>query len=93
MTEKVNNILEYSAQVEQYEKERTEAIREKILSRFAELKAEPDQSRVEQEMFMKSDIPNLIEPLSQSNLTEKELLLSKYSDQSIDFERILYICR
>ena len=51
MTEKVNNILEYSAQVEQYEKERTEAIREKILSRFAELKAEPDQSRLEQEMI------------------------------------------
>lgn len=70
MTEKVNNILEYSAQVEQYEKERTEANREKILSRFAELKAEPDQSRLEQEMFMKSDIPNLIEPLSRSNLTK-----------------------
>lgn len=51
VTEKVNNILEYSAQVEQYEKERTDAIREKILSRFAELKAEPDQSRLEQEMI------------------------------------------
>lgn len=51
VTEKVNNILEYSAQVEQYENERTEAIREKILSRFAELKAEPDQSRLEQEMI------------------------------------------
>lgn len=51
VTEKVNNILEYSAQVEQFEKERTEAIREKILSRFAELKAEPDQSRLEQEMI------------------------------------------
>ena len=51
VTEKVNSILEYSAQVEQYEKERTEAIREKILSRFAELKAEPDQSRLEQEMI------------------------------------------
>lgn len=51
VTEKINNILEYSAQVEQYEKERTEAIREKILSRFAELKAEPDQSRLEQEMI------------------------------------------
>ena len=48
---------------------------------------------LEQEMFMKSDIPNLIEPLSRSNLTKKEQLLSKYSDQSIDFERILYICR
>lgn len=51
VTEKVNSILNYSAQVEQYENERTEAIREKILSRFAELKAEPDQSRLEQEMI------------------------------------------
>lgn len=51
VTEKVNSILNYSAQVEQYENERTEAIREKILSRFAELKADPDQSRLEQEMI------------------------------------------
>lgn len=48
---KVENILEYSRQVEQYENERVEAIREKILSRFAELKADPDQSRLEQEMI------------------------------------------
>jgi len=51
VTEKVANILEYSAQVEAFEKERVEAIREKILSRFAELKADPDQSRLEQEMI------------------------------------------
>lgn len=51
VTEKVNNILSYSKQIEQFETERTEAIREKILSRFAELKAEPDQSRLEQEMI------------------------------------------
>lgn len=51
VTEKVANILAYSEQVEQYEKERVDAIREKILSRFAELKAEPDQSRLEQEMI------------------------------------------
>ena len=51
ITEKVNNILELSSQVEKFEKERVEAIREKILSRFAELKAEPDQSRLEQEMI------------------------------------------
>ncbi len=51
VTEKVENILNLSAQVEQYEQERVEAIREKILSRFAELKAEPDQSRLEQEMI------------------------------------------
>ena len=51
VTEKVNNILEFSRQVETYEQERVEAIREKILNRFAELKAEPDQSRLEQEMI------------------------------------------
>ncbi len=51
VTEKVDNILGFSKQIEAYEKERVEAIREKILSRFAELKAEPDQSRLEQEMI------------------------------------------
>ena len=51
VTEKVENIMNYSKQIEQYETERTDAIREKILSRFAELKAEPDQSRLEQEMI------------------------------------------
>ena len=51
VTEKVNNIMEYSKQIEAFEAERVQAIREKILSRFAELKAEPDQSRLEQEMI------------------------------------------
>ncbi len=51
ITDKVAKILDYSAQVENFEKDRVEAIREKILSRFAELKAEPDQSRLEQEMI------------------------------------------
>ena len=51
VTEKVANILAYSEQVEAYESERVEAVKEKILSRFAELKAEPDQSRLEQEMI------------------------------------------
>ena len=51
VTEKVENIMEYSRQIEQFEAERTDAIREKILSRFAKLKAEPDQSRLEQEMI------------------------------------------
>ena len=51
VTEKVENIMNFSKQIEQYENERTEAIREKILNRFAELKAEPDQSRLEQEMI------------------------------------------
>lgn len=51
VTSKVERILEYSRQVETFEQERVDAIREKILSRFAELKAEPDQSRLEQEMI------------------------------------------
>ena len=51
VTSKVESILAYSAQVETFEKERVYAIREIILSRFAELKAEPDQSRLEQEMI------------------------------------------
>ncbi len=51
VTEKVENILGFSKQIETYEKERVETVREKILSRFAELKAEPDQSRLEQEMI------------------------------------------
>ena len=51
VTGNVAKIMEYSEQVESFEKERVEAIREKILSRFAELKAEPDQSRLEQEMI------------------------------------------
>ena len=51
ITEKVENIMNYSAQIEAFEQERTDNIREKILNRFAELKAEPDQSRLEQEMI------------------------------------------
>ncbi len=51
VTGNVAKIMEYSQQVETFEKERVEAIREKILTRFAELKTEPDQSRLEQEMI------------------------------------------
>ena len=51
VTEKVVRILALSDQVENFEKERVTAVREKILSRFAELKAEPDPSRLEQEMI------------------------------------------
>ncbi|MGN1210715.1 MAG: YicC/YloC family endoribonuclease [Candidatus Cryptobacteroides sp.] len=49
--DKVNRILEYSHEIEKFEKERIDSVREKILNRFAELKAEPDQSRLEQEMI------------------------------------------
>jgi uncharacterized protein (TIGR00255 family) len=51
VTGNVAKIMEYSSQTEAFEKERVDAVREKILSRFAELKAEPDQSRLEQEMI------------------------------------------
>ena len=51
VTGNVNKILDYSKQIEAFESERTQTIREKILSRFAELKLEPDQSRLEQEMI------------------------------------------
>ena len=51
VTTNVAKIMEYSLQVETFEQERVDAIREKILTRFAELKAEPDQSRLEQEMI------------------------------------------
>ena len=51
VTSKVENILAYSKQIEAYEDERTQTVREKILARFAELNAEPDQSRLEQEMI------------------------------------------
>ena len=51
VTDNVNKILEYSKQIEAFEAERVQSVREKILSRFAELKAEPDQSRLEQEMI------------------------------------------
>ena len=51
VTDNVNKILDYSKQIEAFENERVQAIRERILSRFAELNAEPDQSRLEQEMI------------------------------------------
>lgn len=48
---KVADILRYVDEVEVFEKDRTPAIREKIVSRFEELKLQPDQSRLEQEMI------------------------------------------
>ncbi len=51
VTSKVEKILDCSHAIEQYEKERTDAIREKILARFEELKLQPDQQRLEQEMI------------------------------------------
>lgn len=51
VTAKVSSILAYVDQVEEHEQERITTIKEKILSRFEELKLEPDQSRLEQEMI------------------------------------------
>jgi uncharacterized protein (TIGR00255 family) len=51
ITSRVYNILSYIDEVEKYEQVRIDAIREKILTRFAELKAEYDPSRLEQEMI------------------------------------------
>lgn len=51
VTSKVENILKYSTEIEQFEAERTATVRERIMNRFAELSAEPDQSRLEQEMI------------------------------------------
>ena len=51
VTAKVNRILQISREVETYEQERIAAIREKILSRFAELMLEVDSNRLEQEMM------------------------------------------
>lgn len=51
VTSKVENILKYVDMVEQFEKERTAAVRERIISRFEEVRLEPDQNRLEQEMI------------------------------------------
>ena len=51
VTAKVHSILSSVDEVEKYEKERTDLVREKILARFEELKLEPDQSRLEAEMI------------------------------------------
>jgi len=51
VTSKVEKILACSKEIEQYEKARAEAVREKILARFEELSLKPDQDRLEQEMI------------------------------------------
>lgn len=47
----VDKIEAYVEEVEQYEKERIVAVRERIESRMKELSFEPDQNRMEQEMI------------------------------------------
>lgn len=51
VTAKVNHILESSREIEKYEKERTDAVRERILAKFEELSIKPDHDRLEQEMI------------------------------------------
>ena len=51
VTAKIEKILGYSHEIEPYEHERTDAVREKILSAFADLNVEVDKSRLEQEMI------------------------------------------
>lgn len=51
VTAKVDRILECSREIEKYEKERTDTIRERILARFEELSLQPDPQRLEQEMI------------------------------------------
>ncbi len=47
----VDKIESYVAEVEKYERERIDAVRERILSKLAELGAKPDSERLEQEMI------------------------------------------
>ena len=47
----VDKIESYVAEVEKYERERIDAVRERILSKLAELGAKPDTERLEQEMI------------------------------------------
>ena len=51
VSSKVAKILEASRVIEKYEKERSEAVRERILARFAEIGASPEPERLEQEMI------------------------------------------
>ena len=51
VSSKVAKILEASHEIEKYEKERSEAVRERILARFAEIGASPEPERLEQEMI------------------------------------------
>ena len=51
VTAKVENILACSREIEKFEAERIEQIREKILMRFDELNLEVDRTRLEQEMI------------------------------------------
>ena len=77
---KLDNIRNFLAAVEPYEKERVPAIRERILSRLADLEVNPDANRLEQE---------LIFYLEKLDITEEKVRLEKhcsYFDETIDEE-------
>lgn len=47
----VDKIESYVAEIEKYEKERIDAVREKILTKIKEIGAQPDEGRLEQEII------------------------------------------
>lgn len=51
VTAKVSNILDFIPQIEVWEKERTASVRERIVSKLAEITSAPDHDRLEQEMI------------------------------------------
>lgn len=51
ITAKVRNIQKFIPQIEAFETERVSAVRERLMSRLAELSAAADQNRLEQEMI------------------------------------------
>ncbi len=48
---KVRHILDCSREIEKHEKERSDAVRQRILEKFEELSLKPDSERLEQEMI------------------------------------------
>ena len=51
ITAKVRNILGFIPQIEAFEKERVDAVRERIVSKLEEMELHPDHDRLEQEMI------------------------------------------
>lgn len=74
-TEKINTIRELLAQVEPFEKMRTEKIRQNILDRFEQLAIDYDRNRLEQEMIY------YIEKL---DINEEKIRLKNHLDYFIE---------
>lgn len=75
INDRVAKIQKYSFDIEEFEMERIENTREKILSRFAELELEPDQSRLEQEM---------IYHIERLDLTEEKVRLRQHCEHFLE---------